>query len=199
VARADYSQASGLQSLNDTRKIALTPRARGPPVTGTGQSPAPSVPSPQMNPTKTRTIWPYAIIAVFVLFAGYIGYMVQQAMRTTVDLVSPDYYQQELAYQQRMESVARTAALPAPVELRYEAAAQRLTLQLPPAIAGQLVQGEIHFFRPSNQQLDFRLPLQTGAQQLFSTAKMQPGYWRVRVDFTAGGQPYFVEKQLLLK
>ena len=155
--------------------------------------------APPMTPTKTRTIWPYAIIAVFVLFAGYIGYMVQQAMRTTVDLVSPDYYQQELAYQERMESVARTAALPAPVELRYEAAAQRLTLQLPPAMAEQPVQGEIHFFRPSDQKLDFRLPLQTGTDQQFNTAKMLPGYWRVRVDFTADNQAYFVEKELIIK
>ncbi|MET4075915.1 FixH family protein [Hymenobacter sp. UYCo722] len=152
-----------------------------------------------MTPIKPRTIWPYAIIAVFVLFASYIGYMVQQAMRTTVDLVSPDYYQQELAYQKRMESVARTAALPAPVELRYEAAAQRLTLQLPPALASQPVKGQLHFFRPSDQRLDFSLPLQAGANQPFSTAKMQPGYWRVRLDFTAGGQAYFVEKELLIK
>ena len=53
-----------------------------------------------------RTVWPYAIIAVFVLFAAYIGSMVYQAMRSDVDLVSADYYKQELAYQQRMESVA---------------------------------------------------------------------------------------------
>ena len=150
-------------------------------------------------PTKPRTIWPYAIIAVFVLFAGYIGFMVQQAMRTTVDLVSPDYYQQELAYQQRMESMARTAALPAPVQLHYEAATQRLTLQLPPALASQSVQGQIHFFRPSNQKLDFNLPLQTDAQQQFNTAQLLPGYWRVRVDFTANNQAYFLEKELLIK
>ena len=148
---------------------------------------------------KPRTVWPYAIIAVFVLFAGYIGFMVQQAMRTTVDLVSPDYYQQELAYQQRMESVARTAALPAPVQLRHEAAAQRLTLQLPATMAGQTVRGQLHFFRPSDQKLDFTLPLQTGPQQQFSTARMQPGYWRVRVDFTADTQAYFVEKELTIR
>jgi nitrogen fixation protein FixH len=152
-----------------------------------------------MTPPKPRTIWPYAIIAVFVLFAGYIGFMVQQAMRTTVDLVSPDYYKQELAYQQRMESVARTAALPAPVQLRHDAATQRLTLQLPATMAGQTVQGQIHFFRPSDQKLDFSLPLQTGTQQQFNTAKMRPGYWRVRADFTAGNQAYFVEKELLIK
>ncbi|MFC7666954.1 FixH family protein [Hymenobacter humi] len=87
--------------------------------------------------TSSRNIWPYAIVATFVLFAAYIGYMVQRAMRTNVDLVSADYYQQELAHQQRMESVARTAALPAPVQVRYEGAAQRLTVQIPASLAGQ--------------------------------------------------------------
>lgn len=151
------------------------------------------------SPTVKRTLWPYAIIVVFLLFAGYIGYMVQQAMRTTVDLVSPDYYKQELVYQQRLESVARTAALPAPVELRHEVDAHRLTLQLPEALAAQSAQGELHFFRPSNQQLDFTLPMQLVAgQQQLSTARMQPGYWRIRLDFTAGGQAYFLEKTLVL-
>ena len=151
-----------------------------------------------MTPSKSRTVWPYAIIAVFVLFAGYIGFMVQQAMRTTVDLVSPNYYQQELAYQQRMESVARTAALPAPVQLRHDGATRRLTLQRPVTMAGQAIRGQLHFFRPSDQKLDFILPLQTGTQQQFNTARMQPGYWRVRVDFTADTQAYFLEKELII-
>lgn len=146
-----------------------------------------------------RTSWPYAIVATFVLFASYIGYMVQHALRTTVDLVSPDYYQQELRYQQRMESVARTAALPAPVQVRYEPGAQRLTLALPPALAGQAVQGQVHFFRPSDQALDFTLPFApTGEprQQQVNTSRLQAGYWRLRLDFTASGQQYFVEKEL---
>ncbi|GAA4495897.1 hypothetical protein GCM10023172_08410 [Hymenobacter ginsengisoli] len=151
-----------------------------------------------MMPTQ-RTLWPYAIIATFVLFAGYIGFMVQRAMRTTVDLVSPDYYQQELRYQQRMESVARTAALPAPVQVQYEPARQRLTLTLPPALAGQPVRGQVHFFRPSDQKLDFTLPFapsgERPAQQL-STSRLQAGYWRLRLDFEAGGQQYFLEKEL---
>ncbi|AIZ62523.1 hypothetical protein PK28_00300 [Hymenobacter sp. DG25B] len=148
---------------------------------------------------QKRTLWPYAIIAAFVLFAGYIGYMVQQAMRTQVDLVSTDYYQQELAYQQRMESVARTAALPAPVQVAYDAATQRITLQLPEALARQTVQGTLHFFRPSDQKLDFKLPFTPAgkpARQQLSTSKLQPGLWRLRVEFTAGGQQYFLEKEL---
>ena len=151
--------------------------------------------------TSRPNYWPHAIIATFVLFAGYIGYMVQQAMRTSVDLVSTDYYQQELAYQQRMESVARTAALPAPVQVTHDRAAQRLTLQLPPALASQAVQGTLHFFRPSDEKLDFTLPFApTGdsAQQQLSTSRLAPGRWRLRLDFTAGGKQYFVDKELTI-
>ncbi|WP_162303533.1 FixH family protein [Hymenobacter sediminis] len=153
-----------------------------------------------MTSSPKRTVWPYAVIAAFVLFAGFIGYLVQQAMRTSVELVSPDYYQQELAYQQRMETVARTAALPAPVEIEHDAATRRLTLQLPAAMAGQPVAGTIHLFRPSDQHLDFSLPLQPSAtlRQQVSTARMQAGYWRVRLDFTASGQAYFVERNITL-
>ena len=149
-------------------------------------------------PTQ-RTLWPYAVIAAFVLFAGFIGYMVQRAFHTDVDLVSPDYYKQEIAYQQRMESVARAAALPAPVRIDYDRAAQRLTLQLPPALAGQPVRGTLHFFRPSNQKLDFKLPFEpvgNSAQQQLNMSRLQPGHWRLRLDFEAGGQQYFIEKEL---
>ena len=147
-----------------------------------------------------RTAWPYAIIAVFVLFAAYIGSMVYQAMRSDVDLVSADYYKQELVHQQRMEAVARTAALPTPVQLRHEATSHRLTLELPAALMGQAVQGQIHFFRPSDKVLDFSLPLQPAAEQrqTINTSQMAPGLWRVQLDFTAGGQAYFFEQDLTL-
>ncbi|RYF88560.1 MAG: hypothetical protein EOO03_08135, partial [Chitinophagaceae bacterium] len=53
--------------------------------------------SQSMTQNKNTTIWPYAIIAAFVLFIGYIGYMVKGAINSTVDLVSKDYYQKEIA------------------------------------------------------------------------------------------------------
>ena len=150
--------------------------------------------------SSKRSIWPYAIIATFVLFAAYIGSMVYQAMRSDVDLVSADYYKQELVHQQRMEAVARTAALPTPVQLRHEIARRRLTLALPATLMGQAVQGRIHFFRPSDKALDFSLPLQpaTDQRQAINTSQMAPGLWRVQLDFTAGGQAYFFEQDLTI-
>ena len=156
--------------------------------------PTPAIPSSKRSP------WPYAIVAVFVLFAAYIGSMVYQAMQSDVDLVSADYYQKELVHQQRMEAVARTAALPTPVQLRHGATSRRLTLELPATLTEQPVQGQVHFFRPSNKALDFTLPLQLAPdrQQVVNTSKMAAGLWRVQLDFTAGGQAYFFEQDLTL-
>jgi len=151
-----------------------------------------------MSAPKKTSFWPYAIIATFVLFAAYIGYMVQQAMRSNVDLVSADYYQQELKHQQRMKAVARTAALPAQVEVNYQSEDQALALQLPTTLASQLSTGKVQFFRPSDQTLDFTVPLQPAADgtQRLSTARLKPGLWRIRLDFEAGGQAYFVEREI---
>ncbi|MDQ2769688.1 MAG: FixH family protein [Bacteroidota bacterium] len=156
--------------------------------------------NPAISPSK-RSPWPYAIVAVFVLFAIYIGSMVYHAMQTDVNLVSADYYQQELVHQQRIDAETRAAALPTPVQIRHEPTRQRLTLQLPTALAGQAIAGQVHFFRPSNQNLDFTVPLRPAPdlQQSINTSKMALGFWRVQVEFTAGGQAYFIEKDLHLK
>jgi nitrogen fixation protein FixH len=156
--------------------------------------------TPNVSSPGRRTFWPYAIVATFVLFAAYIGYMVQQAMHSSVDLVSADYYQQELAYQKRMETVARTAALPVAVALTHDAAVSQLHLQLPPSFAGKRIEGQLHFFRPSDLKLDFTLPLQPNSDlaQRISTKKMESGFWRVRVVFTADEQAYFIEKDLTI-
>ncbi|MDB5267798.1 MAG: nitrogen fixation protein FixH [Hymenobacter sp.] len=157
------------------------------------------MPNPAVSPPKS-SIWPYAIVAVFVLFAIYIGSMVYRAMQTDVNLVSADYYQKELAHQQRMEAVARTAALLTPVQIRHDATSRQLVIKLPATLAGQM-QGQVHFFRPSNGALDFALPLQPAAdlRQSINTSKMAAGFWRVQLDFTAGGQAYFVEQGLNIK
>ncbi|WP_400191590.1 FixH family protein [Hymenobacter sp. B81] len=152
------------------------------------------------KPAPQRSLWPYAIIATFVLFALFIGSMVKQAMSSSVDLVSKDYYRQELEHQQRMEATARTRALAAEAVVRYQAAAHQLEVQLPAALQGQALSGTVQFFRPSDQTRDFSVPLQPDAdlRQVLSTARLQPGYWRVRLDFSADGQRYFVEQNVTI-
>ena len=61
-------------------------------------------------------------------------------------------------------------------------------------------QGEIHFFCPSDSKLDFRIPIKADSeyQQFISTEQLKSGLWRIKVDWQAGGQPYFKELALAL-
>ena len=157
--------------------------------------------SPSMTQHKTTTLWPYAIIAAFVLFIGYIGFLVKGTMSSSEDLVSKDYYQKEIAFQQHINSVNRTAQLSEAVGINYDAAAAQILVSVPAEIAGTDVQGTVQFFRPSDLTLDFQLPLQLDAQnqQQFSTTKLAKGFWKVRLSFTSNGQDYYKEQKLVIK
>ena len=54
-----------------------------------------------------RNFWPFGIIAAFVIFiSGTVGLIVMAATQKE-DLVSDHYYEQELQYQNRVDSMGR--------------------------------------------------------------------------------------------
>ncbi|OYZ47929.1 MAG: hypothetical protein B7Y19_07425, partial [Sphingobacteriales bacterium 24-40-4] len=55
--------------------------------------------------------WGNKLVVVFVAFALFMGYMVYRALSTKYDLVSKDYYKDELRYQERIDGVKNAVAL----------------------------------------------------------------------------------------
>lgn len=149
---------------------------------------------------KSFTLWPYAIVTAMVLFMGYIAMFVYKAMRQDVDLVSKNYYEQEIAYQDHIDMVGRTKAA-GDVAIRYKPESQAILLQLPESFAGQRINGQVNLFRPSDDQLDQELALQLGRDQsqLIEADKLEKGLWKVRVNFSAGEETYYTEETIQVK
>ncbi|MFD2512487.1 FixH family protein [Pontibacter locisalis] len=149
---------------------------------------------------KSFTLWPYAIIAAIVLFMSYIAMFVYKAMQQDVDLVSKDYYEQEIKYQDQIDRIDRTKAA-GDVAIRYNAEMQGILVQLPESFKNKSVEGKINLFRPSNDKLDQELPLQLGRDlsQLVETAEIEKGLWKVRVSFTAADESYYAEQTIQIK
>ncbi|TXK33276.1 nitrogen fixation protein FixH [Pontibacter qinzhouensis] len=149
---------------------------------------------------KNFTLWPYAVVVCMVLFMGYIASFVYKAMNQDVDLVSKNYYEQEIAYQEHIDKVGRTAAI-GNVAITYNEQNRSVLLQLPETLKGKQVKGKITLFRPSDDQLDQELPLQLGRDmsQLIETQDLERGLWKVRVNFNEGEQTYYTEKTIQLK
>ncbi|MFM1770540.1 MAG: hypothetical protein RJA22_3069 [Verrucomicrobiota bacterium] len=151
-----------------------------------------------MNPVTRPAFnpWPYGIVAVILAFIASIVGVVAFICQHGMDLVSADYYEQEIRYQQRIDQLNRAAALGEPARITFDAAAGILRVQLPRA-AGPAT-GRLQLYRPSAAGLDreFVLAPGTGGEQVFPTPQLAAGAWKARLHWTAQGQDYFTEESL---
>ena len=150
--------------------------------------------------SKTFSWWPRVIIAGFVLFAGFIGNFVRLAMQSDVDLVSKDYYKQELVYQDRIDQLTETGKLDQNISIVYSEVGEQVLVGFPAEFTGKRVTGNVHFFRPSDAKLDYDMPLKlVDNNQVFSTEKLDKGLWRIKISAQAEGKNYFTEQTITVK
>ncbi len=144
--------------------------------------------------------WPWAIILTFVVFiSGTVG-LVVMACSQKVDLVSANYYEQELKFQGQLERMKRTAQLGAQAAVSYDAAQKRITIALPPEQARHELRGQIQLYRPAQANLDRQLTLQpdAGGVQSLDASALKPGLWKIRVSWTVGQQDYFIDQKIVI-
>lgn len=154
-----------------------------------------------MNPTPPpRSLWPLAITTFFTLAVIFLGSFVVYALRQREDLVSANYYENEIRYQQQLDLLNRSQAVAAQVVVTYEPVANQIVITLPAAQAHGAA-GKIRLYRPSDASLDreFLLALDAASAQQLDATKLQPGLWKIRVQWTANGQEYFIDQRVIVK
>jgi hypothetical protein len=147
-----------------------------------------------------RNLWPLGIIVTFALFfAGTVGLIVM-ACSQKMDLVSTDYYEQELKFQGRIDRVERTRHAVTQAAVAYDPAARCITVSLPAGQAGHEVSGRIELYRPSAAGLDRAVKLEpdTKGVQRVDAAGMVPGFWKVRLSWTVESQDYFLDQKIVV-
>ena len=137
--------------------------------------------------------WGKSIVLAFVLFAVFIATLVTVCMRQDVNLVTKEYYKEELAYQNQIDRIAHTAMLKQKPELQVEGG---YILKVKYEDFNKLNEGVIQLFRPSDPAMDkeFELRKSSDNVQFFSTAGMSKGMYRARVRWTMDGEDFFLEQ-----
>ena len=148
-----------------------------------------------------RNFWPYGIIATFVVFITGTATLVVIACTHKADLISPNYYEEEIKFQSRLDQLNRTALLSDQVNVTYDAVKQNIHISLPAGQVTPATAGRIQLYRPSATGLDRELQLQLDASGLqnVEAATLQPGLWKVRVQWTAQNHDYFADKSIVIK
>ena len=93
------------------------------------------------QPTQSRNPWPIAIIACFILFITGMVVFIVFATRKQMELVRPDYYEEEMRFQQQLDRLNRTRTLSTQVEITYDSEQQSVTIVLPGAHARHSTSG----------------------------------------------------------
>ena len=141
--------------------------------------------------------WGHKITIVFIAFAAMMIYMVVTSYQANVDLVTEDYYLQELNYQDQIDKKQNVKA--DQKEVRYELTQAGLELYFPPG-ANEPLTGIIHMYRPSEADLDQKLDIATDSTgiQIIGPKQLVPGKYVLKIDWQEGGTPYYQEIELLI-
>ena len=73
---------------------------------------------------------------------------------------------------------------------------QQVTFVLPQSLR----RGEVIFYRPADQQQDFKviIPAQHATRQVIPTNTLARGHWRIKLTWSDGKQDYYAEEELFL-
>lgn len=147
---------------------------------------------------RDLNLWPYGIIGSFVLLFCGIATAVTIACTHRDGLVSENYYEQELNFQERIDAAARAQTSGAALD--FNPAQGMLTVTLPAGQRNQPVSGSVHFYRPSAPELDRELTLQPRPDgvQILDVSHLAPGNWSVRVAWQSGGQDYYLTQKIVV-
>jgi len=155
-----------------------------------------------MNQTKpSGKMWMWGTVIVIALFITFFASFAIWTFQDDVELVYDNYYAKDVVYGQQIARIERTDALSSKPVASYNKRSELLTLRFPAEIKHDSPAGELLMFRPADLHKDrlFSLDLEGDTLQVISLPQMDPGLWRVRLNWTSGGLEYYLDQILMVR
>jgi hypothetical protein len=142
-----------------------------------------------------RISWGYKIAIFYLSFVFGILFLVYKANSESFDLVTENYYEAELKYQDVIDQKSNASQLSAPPVINHSI--NSISIQLPKEFANKSVEGEIYLYRPSDATKDLRKSFTTrdGFFRL-DLGKELSGSYDIKLTWKAGGKEFLQEQKL---
>jgi hypothetical protein len=140
--------------------------------------------------------WGNRLVVVFIVFGAFIGYMVYRSVTTKIDMVTKDYYNEELKYQHVIDATNNANQLEK--DILVSVTGREVVIQMP---MEKNIRGNILFYCPSDAKNDVRKELSTGmnGSQAFDIALFNEGQYEVKIDWEVEGKKYFSSAAMTVK
>jgi len=138
--------------------------------------------------------WGHKLMLVFLVFVGMMSYLVYRCIKTNYDLVSTEYYKEELSYQQVIDGASRANQLRNKIGIAQNG--NEIVLQLPDEMKNTTVKGTAWFYYAPDAKRDRQIALNPDAKgiQSINSSQFFPGSYTVKVKWESKGQQYYSEE-----
>lgn len=143
--------------------------------------------------------WGTGIVIVMACFISFILYFVIRMSTEEAyshDLVTEEYYAKEMVYQQEIDAETNTNNLNTKIGSKKQKEGWMLTF--PDELVPSKINGKVFLYRPSNQILDFEIPLELSSPDLLIPDKnLIDGRWNITIDWTYEGKSYMYKEEIV--
>jgi hypothetical protein len=141
--------------------------------------------------------WGTRIALLYGGFVVLIIILVTGSMRQSFDLVTPDYYSQEIKYQEVINADKNLVALSERVKLNVEAS--QIAILFPQDFSGKAISGTVQFYSPVNSTWDKKLDLAvTDNKMTVMRNVLKNTAYTVKLSWKADGKDYYQETEINL-
>jgi hypothetical protein len=135
----------------------------------------------------------FAYLTFVVFMVGLVYVCIKQK---DLFLVTPDYYKEELAYQEKIDAMKNTDELSEEVAINYTE--NSLLIAFPEECLG--AQGQVTLYRPSDASKDFKIPFKLAANSNLpvATSKLDKGLWTLKLSWNQNNKEYYLEQKITL-
>ena len=141
---------------------------------------------------KLRFTWGTGIFLAMLAFMIFILSFVYKSIAMDEyqhELVSEDYYKDELHYQEEIDKLNNSNSLSQNIKLTNSK--EGILVSFPKDIEQASIVGSIYFQRLSNEKLDFTEEIKlTDHHQLIQNEKLVSGKWIVKIDWETKQEKY---------
>ncbi|NUN46129.1 FixH family protein [bacterium] len=142
--------------------------------------------------------WGFRITVLYVGFALLILGMVFVSSMSREDLVSTNYYDNEIAYEKRIQAIKRTKKLEQ--KPTWNISERAMTVVFPEPIS-QITGGTLTLYRASDADRDIVVPLKLDSlrSQAIDLQKALPGMWRAKLEWKSENNDYYLEDVIYIE
>ena len=139
--------------------------------------------------------WANKLLVAFIAFGVFIGILIYKSVTVKTELVTADYYNQELKYQDKINGIHNANAL-SPVSVAQDK--DFLTIYLPQEMKDSDITGEAWFYCATDASKDRRINLNVvqNGEQVISKKDLAKGNMQLKLTWKAGDKNYYTEKNV---